>query len=363
MYSSHYNMLQKGSKGVDFMLKRYPEVAAMIAEMVTEMPPEKRLPGSALLAERFGVNQRTVMKALHLLAAKNLVVIRGTGGVYPVKKSVPSRRRSGIIAVVGVASDTELAGFIREKLSDSGYRPVFLDFDPEVFEENPAFVLNFPADGFLFRFSTNFNLRIEKHLSDIHMPFVLLNSHDEYEFADSSSNDLRKGWKLLLSYLVEQGCRKIAFIEGKPAPGYEKYEEHIQQIFSEQLGDSLFGGKCFFLDYGQDTVKLFDILVDEFLKLEDPPDAIVTGSGVLANFLLAKFPEPHSFYIGASWDSNSLPPPGFLCAFHDSHDRAGWALDRLILRIDGDTRPWEHHISPVRLQIPANEKISSETTI
>ena len=343
-------------KSVDFMLKLYPEIAEKIAAIAADTPQEKRLPGSAVLAERFGVNQRTVMKAFHLLAEKNLVEIRGTKGIFPVKKGEPERKHSGIIAIVGVSSNTELADFIRKKLASSEFHPIFLDFAPEVFEENPAFVLNFPVDGFLFRFSRNFNLRIEKHLSNIHMPFVLLNPHDKEEFADSSMNDFQNGWKMLLEHLMEKGCRQIAFVDKKSAPGYERYEEYIQQIFSEQLGSRLFGGKCFFIDCDNESAELLNVFVNKLLKLENPPDAIVTGNGYFAIFLLHKFPAPRHFHIGASWDDNRLPPPDLLCAFHDNHDRANWALDQLILRISGDTRPLEHHVSPVRLQVPDNNK-------
>ncbi len=333
------------------MIKHYPEIADSIAKMAAPLPSDRRLPGSAVLARKFDVNQRTIMKALHLLAEKNLVVIRGTSGVFPVHKNISVRKQSGIIAIVGVASHTELAGFVREKLAASGYRPVFLDFDPEVFEENPAFVLNFSVDGFLFRFSRNFNLKIEKHLSEIHVPFVLLNLPSGVKLTDSSANDLRTGWELILNHLREKGYRRIVFLEEKAALGYERYEEYIRKIFREVLGDDLSDGKCFFLEQGKDPAKVLGT-VNALLTLPEGPDAIVTGSGWLATLLLRKFPQPRSFVIGASWDGNDPPPPELFCAFHDTHDRVGWALDRLLLRISGDNQPSEHHVSPVRIQIP-----------
>lgn len=333
------------------MIKRYPEIADSIAKMMATLPSDRRLPGSALLAQKFGVNQRTIMKALKLLTEKDLVVIRGTSGVFPVGKNISVKKNSGIIAVVGVATHAELAGFVREKLAASGYRSVFLDFDPEVFEENPAFVQNFPVDGFLFRFSKNFNLKVEQHLLEIHVPFVLLNRPSGARMTDSSNNDIRTGWTLVLNHLREKGCRRIAFLEEKASPGYERYEDNIQGIFREILGDDLFGGKCFFLEQGRNPVKAVSA-VNAFLKLSEGPDAIVTGSSWLASLLHRKFPQPRSFIIGASWDGNDPPPPELFCAFHDTHDRVGWALDRLLLRISGNNQPFEQHVSPVRIQIP-----------
>ena len=113
------------------MQKRYPEIAELIArEYLTGTLPG-RLPGSARLADRFGVNQRTVMRALQLLEKKNLVTICGTSGVYPAREQKPVCKRNGILVIVGVGSTSELAGFIREKLATTGFRPVFLDFSPE----------------------------------------------------------------------------------------------------------------------------------------------------------------------------------------------------------------------------------------
>ena len=339
------------------MQKRYPEIADLIAREYLTGTSSDRLPGSARLADRFGVNQRTVMRALQLLEKKNLVTICGTSGVYPAREQKPVCKRNGILVIVGVGSTSELAGFIREKLATTGFRPVFLDFSPEVFEENPAFVRNFSADGFLFRFSKNFNLEIEKYLCDLKIPYVLLNRGNGTRQIDSSSNDLEMGWALILDHLLKQGCRRIMFLDNKSF--LPQYEERLQEIFRTRLGDRLFGGKCFFTDCCRNPEKTINALVDELPKLPEPPDAIVTGSGWLAIALLKAFPPPRRFLIGASWDGNDLPPRDLLCAFHDAHDRVGWALDRLILRISGDTQPSEHHISPVRIQIPEPDQINT----
>ena len=68
------------------MQKRYPEIADQIArEYLTGTSPD-RLPGSARLADRFGVNQRTVMRALQLLEKKNLSELETRGHLsYMVK--------------------------------------------------------------------------------------------------------------------------------------------------------------------------------------------------------------------------------------------------------------------------------------
>ena len=339
------------------MQKRYPEIADLITREYLTGGTSKRLPGSARLATRFGVNQRTVMRAFQLLAKKNLVNICGTSGIYPIRNQDTVCKRTGILVIVGVGSTSELAGFIKEKLATTGFRPVFLDFSPEVLEENPAFVRNFSADGFLFRFSSSFNLEIEKYLCDLKVPYVLLNRGHETRQIDSSSNDLEMGWALVLDHLLKQGCRRILFLDDKSC--LPTYEDKIQKIFQKRLGDRLFGGKCFFMDCEHDPGKKINAWVRELLELSEPPDAIVTGSAWFALKLLKAFPQPRRFKIGASWDDNDLPPRELLCAFHDTHDRVGWALDRLILRISGDTQPSEHHISPVRIQIPESDQINT----
>ncbi len=339
------------------MQRRYPEIADLIAREILPSSSGGRLPGSARLSARYGVNQRTIMKAYHLLEEKNLVSIRGTSGVYSTRSDQKIGKRNGILVIVGVGSTTDLAGFIRTKLAATSFRPVFLDFPPEVFEEYPAFVRNFSSDGFLFRFSTNYNMKIEQYLSQLKVPYVLLNHCNMAKGIDLSSNDLETGWSLVLDHLLKQGCRQILFLDDRTT--FPEYEKRIQDFFHQKLGDHLFGRKCFFINCRQNPEQTIDTILAELQKWSDPPDAIVTGSGWLALELLKKLSPQRQIKIGASWDANNLPPPNLLCAFHDVHDRVGWALDRLILRISGVPSPVEHHVSPVRIQIPEPDQINT----
>ena len=111
---------------------------------------------------------------------------------------------------------------------------VFIDFDAELFKENPQLLLNYPVQGFYFRFGS---LRKEQCLilHKHHIPFSCCSKQYLDPKADYVDCDHKKGMAHLIRYLYAMGHRRIAYLEFERVAEYREYLNMMEGIFREEL--------------------------------------------------------------------------------------------------------------------------------
>ena len=236
----------------------YCEVARWITREISSGEWTTRLPGKNILADRYHVNPRTVMKALKILEKQRQIEIEPARGCFILKRNEQRRPNKKIVAVVSrkfyyAAENVQQEKNFFTRIADEyGYQVEFIGFEEVLFQSNRQLILNFPVQGFYFQAGT---LRSEQRqvLNSHQLPFVCSTRQYGDPPADFADCDHRAGIHLLLDYLKRQGHRHIAFIEFTRSRDYQQYLDMIKAYFIQELRQ----------DFRQEFFLTMDVAINE----------------------------------------------------------------------------------------------------
>lgn len=218
---------------------KYYEIADKLESQIAKSRWKSRLPGVAALSKEFGVNSRTVCKALRVLSDKGKIDIRPSSGAYI--RSSPLRKKYGTIGVLGTMgavggpigpkTSARLA-VVDEEARKRGYHVLNVDYSRDAFQANPDALLDIPADGFLF---TNcfLNVDIVKRLIHARIPFISANRISDVDGVNWIDFDWEKALTKALHHLIELGHSRIASVSF--ATGLQEHDRRIRETFQAVL--------------------------------------------------------------------------------------------------------------------------------
>ena len=337
----------------------YIEIAQAIAQEIRNRTWTECLPGKNLLAQTYQVNPRTILKALKILEEQELIRIEPARGCFIRKKEERPNTADKTVAIV----ETEGQGSFQRKqahyqffskiAASYGYKAVFIGFDAALFQENPHLLLNYPVQGFYFRFGS---LRQKQRLvlHEHHIPFSCCSKQYLDPLADYADCDHEKGIPLLLRYLKEMGHRRIAYLEFERIVDYRKYLDTMKEIFQNELKEDFDPELFMILDIPfearQDQEfmrKNIRKVLLHLLRQKEAPSVIVCNHFFLSYMSqelkgLIKIPEELSlafigydvndedpFYTGISYNLGKIDTCAFEC---------------LLKRLTGQCSPEPQHI-------------------
>ena len=271
----------------------YCEVAQWITREITSGEWTFRLPGKNILANKYHVNPRTVMKALKILEQQGKIEIEPARGCFIRKRNEYNRPEKKVVAVVSRKFYYTAENIHQEKLfytriaDEYGYQVVFIGFEEDLFQSNRQLILNFPVQGFYFQAGT---LRSEQRqvLNSHQIPFVCSTRQYGEPPVDFADCDHRAGIHLLLDHLKRQGHHYIAFLEFTRSRDYLQYLDMIRNYFIQELRQDFRQGLFFPLDVSNNESGNRKLMRDQIIKAlrylflqPAPPSAIVASQLIL----------------------------------------------------------------------------------
>ncbi len=314
-----------------------------------------KLPGTRQLSREFGVNHVTLLKALHLLEEKGIIFIEPAKGIFTFQsRKRPLHRVLALISAnLELPRNREIQSKLEQYLKKSGYNLIGISFDSALFKDNKQLLLNFPVDGFLFRFSSLRNDQAELLLKE-RIPFVSCARRKDLPQTDQTDCDHNFGYSLLLDKLLSMGHRRIAFCEFGRIPEYRPYLEDIYSLFAQKLGDS-FDDSCFYVretglemweKYGENYRDIYPRrAVEYFLNLKNPPTAIVAPyhllSGIYKILCEKGIRVPQDISLASmNYASENASSVNFTRIVYDEEKMLFWGIDRLLAKL-ADNPPAE----------------------
>lgn len=274
--------------------KKYITISKQIKSAIQRNEFGEKLPGVVKLAEMFESNPRTISKALQLLEKKGKVTINGTRGTYVSGKNQrPNFRIIGVIGLTNTRSNGLEMKAIQSIASKENYRVVALSDSTEldkIIHENPEFLVNFPADGFIFAYSS-ITENIVATLRQAGIPFVSMNYVSDVLGVNWVDFDSQGGFKRILSEFTNSGHRKIAFFEFKNR--YYDYSQRMYEVYRNFMIDmDEFDERFYYCPYtlgeyyakhGENSYQIFaQEIVEYVMALKTRPTAIFINASVVA---------------------------------------------------------------------------------
>ena len=336
----------------------YHDLSLQIEQYIKENNLTDKLPGTRALSKMFNVHHVTLSKALHLLEDKDIITITPKG-VFIKSKNNP-RPKYKVLALVGQHMDfpdnQQIMSVIKNHIQQYGYNLIGIAFDTDLFLSNKKILLNFPVDGFIFRFSSLRNEQAEL-LMDKQIPFIACARRKDMPEVDQTDCDHDYGYSLMLDELIKNGHRKIAFCEFGRIPEYQRYLKDIYALFKQKLGND-FNSDYFYVretglelweKYGEDYWEIYPRrAVEHFLSLDEVPTALIAPAPLfrkIYKILQAKkirIPEDISL-LSMSYIGERLPDIDVSGIVYDEKKMLIWAADRLIARLKNPDLPPESY--------------------
>lgn len=338
----------------------YHDLSSKIEQYIRENNLKNKLPGTRTLAKKFNVHHVTLLKALHLLKNKGLITIVPASGIYIVPPA-PARTKHNVIAIVGM---TNQEFFLNKKFvnlekifQNTRYNVITISFDSSIFKNNKKILLNFPVDGFLFRFSS---LRDEQRqlLENENIPFVSCARREDLPNVTQTDCDHDYGYGLMVDKLIQLGHRQIAFCEFSRIPEYQSYLDNIYKVFKEKLGGDftpdLFYAPCSSEDlydmYNENHIKVYMTeALKQLLSLRSPPTAIIAPMPMcreLISLLTQKgIRVPQDISIMAmAYKVQHTNNPDISCVIYDDEEMLCWGAKQLLKKLDDPFAPPECYL-------------------
>ena len=353
----------------------YQEISEKLKEYIRERGITGKLPGTRQLSKELGCHHVTLSKAIHLLEQDGLLEICGNQGVFVSSSLKPQRPVYRVLALVDGMLETpagrRVLSDMNALLKNAGYSMIGIRFNGDLFHENPRLLLNFPVDGFLFRYSTLLFPQAEL-LDKEGIPMVSSVRQFGMDTLDQSDCDHEKGYSIILQRLVARGHRRIGWVEYGRIPEYQPYLKLIRRCFQSCLGQYFDPALLYIREtnvecyekYAADCSEIYvRRAVEYFLKLPEPPTAIIVPSQGFCTWLCKVFSEkniriPEDMTVvcvnhGASLTvSENIP-----VVYYKEEEMLLWGLNRLVQRLqDPDWKPVTKLFPPQFFQWQEDEK-------
>jgi len=246
------------------------------------------------IAKKTGVSVSTVSRVLHDNSQKYKISEETRASVKQVAKDLGYRvnalarglrqQKTGEVGIIVPDISNpffsevikSLAGELRKK----GYNFIVYDSDEDITLERSAIksLLEKRVDGLIVASVGQDFSHIQK-ISDAKIPIVMVDRCFDELDVDSVSVDNVKGSMLAMNYLIKEGHRRIAFIQGLPGTyanetRLQGYNQALQDA-GISIDEHLIVGDDFRSLNGYLETKLL-------LKLSNPPTAIFTAGDLIA---------------------------------------------------------------------------------
>ncbi len=261
---------------------KYLELAKALEDSIRRGDYQGRLPGVRILASEFGVNPRTVSRALELLAKRGFVLPDGNRGcLLPDPNRV--RRQTGNVIVFSnnpIVFQPErpqgLFGGLVSGMEAFDLKPIFMSSANEQLVDDVEFWLSCRVDGFIFVFSS-FRQEIASQMALRHIPVVAANRMPDSLKISWVDFDHERAVDDIAEALIRQGHRRIALIN--QMHNYAFVKGHFEQAYRQVMNrHRLYDPELFcFLEDRNKKQELVTAFVNKIMKLKNPPTAIVCG--------------------------------------------------------------------------------------
>ncbi|MBQ9336827.1 MAG: substrate-binding domain-containing protein [Lentisphaeria bacterium] len=343
----------------------YRKISERLEAYIREHGITGKLPGTRQLSRELGCHHVTIAKAIRLLAEKGLLENRGVRGVFVREHKQPRRSVYHVVALIDSLHETptgrEKLARLNAYLKPYGNSILGIRYEESLFQENPRLLLNFPVDGFMFRFSSLRGPQA-KLLRDEGIPAVSCSRLYDVDWLDQTDCDHAAGYGMMLERLFSAGHRRIAWIDFGAVPDYRPYQQAIAGYFQEHLKASFDPGLIYVREtvadyrnlYGERyTLVYFGRALAELFSRPSPPTAIIVPSIAYCNTLCSLLAEmklrvPEDVTVmcvnhGGSRKNLDLPVP---CVEYDEEAMLGWAIRRLMARLREPGLPPEVFLAP-----------------
>ncbi len=224
---------------------KYEMVVDELRKLIGDGVYSDRLPSVRTMAGEFGVDTRTVLKAVELLEQERLVHTDGTRGIKVCNRD-NRKPRSGIINLVhpmlNVAGGPEkdlLVQSLFKTLERTDCR-VILTMQCERIMDDPAYWANNNFDGYIFLYGNEKrNLEAHKILTRLQLPAVYTNrafsDQTVYDWVDFDNLSMMN---TLFDLLLRSGHRRIAYLEDyRPSRSFAQRLELYRNFMAKHLLD------------------------------------------------------------------------------------------------------------------------------
>lgn len=220
---------------------KYEIVVAELKKLIADGVYTTNLPSVRTMAREFGVDARTVMKAVEQLERERLVFADSTRGIRILTPDAP-RPRTGIVNIVHTLFDAADGGendFLLKNLHralDSQGCRTLLTMQCEQTMGDPVYWAEDRSDAYLFIYGNEKrNLEPHRILTRLGRPMVYTSrifgddiAYDWVEF------DHLSALAALYERLLAAGHRRIAFVEiAKPSHSLAQREEQYRDFMAE----------------------------------------------------------------------------------------------------------------------------------
>ena len=116
--------------------QKYATLSRMMESWIRENPTNGRLPGVRKFSSMFGVDKKTVGKAMRLLVRRGVIRVNGPQGTFPVSRpgGSPGHHAIGILGIASTAGSEKLIDYLNCRSRKFGYKVVALDLKAEDYE-------------------------------------------------------------------------------------------------------------------------------------------------------------------------------------------------------------------------------------
>lgn len=262
---------------------KYLEISKALEESIARGDYQERLPGVRILAAEFGVNPRTISRALELLINRGVVLPDGNRGCLLAASQQARPRQTGNViiysnnpVVFDVSYPQNLFGGLVTGMESYGLKPIFMSSSNGRLIDDVEFWLSCRVDGFIFVFSS-FRQEIASQMALRRIPVVAANRMPEELKISWTDFDHEKAVEDMLEHLIRQGHRRIGLVNKKHY--YSFVKEHFERAYRKTMQrHRLYDPRLFhYLESGEDEQGEVTAGVTRMMALPNPPTAILCG--------------------------------------------------------------------------------------
>jgi DNA-binding LacI/PurR family transcriptional regulator len=249
---------------------KYLEISEEIRSRIERGEYERRLPGQRALSAEFGVNARTVIRALRELEEEGTVERRVGAGTYVTRLRRSRTNRIGVVVgdVTGPLT-AELVGGMQDAMARHGQRMILAKShdDPEAEREAVEELCGGGHVDGLVMWPTAQGRRdpAADALVSMGTPFVLVPEPDPRVYADCHTVGAGEGARQVMRHLLAMGHRGIAFVgtderlQDYVGVRYSIYREEMAALSEIDKNSRLVKGHVFLWKDGQTWEALWDL--------------------------------------------------------------------------------------------------------